>query len=94
MSNEEIIRRETVLSNQLKIFPDPMQYLVVGIDVGKEQTSCFYGYSNGKIFVQKSLSLKITLRAFSMLLETSNSIKSRNGLSKVVYGLEPTGNLS
>ncbi len=29
---------------------------------------------------------------FSRLLETADAIRSQNGLSKIVYGLEPTGN--
>jgi len=67
------------------------QYMVVGIDIGKDQHHAFMGTATGKSLFRK-LIFENNLEGFSKLLKTSDLIKNRNNLSKVVYGLEPTGN--
>jgi transposase len=49
------------------------------------------GTATGKVLFKK-LIFENNLQGFSRLLETAEAIKTQNGLSKLVYGLEPTGN--
>ena len=66
-------------------------YLIVGIDVAKDKHHAFMGTATGKSLLRK-LIFENNLEGFRMLLEGSEAIKDQNGLSKVVFGLEPTGN--
>jgi transposase len=90
MSNQEIIRRRQYCQI-VKEITGSDQYLVVGIDVGKDKHHSFMGSATGKSLFRK-LIFENNLDGFSRLLETAEAIKVQNGLSKVVYGLEPTGN--
>lgn len=90
MSNQEIIRRKQYCQI-VKEITGSDQYLVVGIDVGKDTHHAFMGSANGKSLFRK-LIFENNLDGFSRLLKTADEIKSQNGLSKIVYGLEPTGN--
>ena len=65
--------------------------MVVGIDVGKDKHHAFMGSAIGKSLFRK-LIFENNLDGFSRLLKTAEAIKVQNGLSKIVYGLEPTGN--
>jgi transposase len=66
-------------------------YLIVGIDVAKDRHHAFMGTATGKSVLRK-LVFENNLEGFGKLLERSEAIKSQNALSKVVFGLEPTGN--
>ena len=90
MSNQEIIRRRQYCQI-VKEITGSDQYLVVGIDVGKDKHHAFMGSATGKSLFRK-LIFENNLDGFSRLLETAEAIKVQNGLAKVVYGLEPTGN--
>lgn len=90
MSNQEIIRRQQYCQI-IKEVTGSDQYLVVGIDVAKEKHHAFMGSATGKSLFRK-LIFENNLDGFSRLLKTADAIKSQNGLSKIVYGLEPTGN--
>ncbi len=90
MSNQELIRRKQYCQI-VKEITGSDQYLVVGIDVGKDTHHGFMGSATGKSLFRK-LIFKNNLDGFSRLLKTADEIKVQNGLSKIVYGLEPTGN--
>jgi transposase len=67
------------------------EYLIVGIDVAKEKHHAFMGSSNGKSLMRR-LVFENNIDGFSRLLKTVEEIKIQNALSKIVYGIEPTGN--
>jgi len=90
MSNQELIRRKQYCQI-VKEITGSDQYLVVGIDVGKDKHHGFMGSATGKSLFRK-LIFKNNLDGFSRLLKTADEIKVQNGLCKIVYGLEPTGN--
>jgi len=90
MSNQELIRRKQYCQI-VKEITGSDQHMVVGIDVGKDNHHAFMGTATGKSLFRK-LIFENNLEGFSKLLKTSDLIKTRNNLSKVVYGLEPTGN--
>ena len=90
MNNQEIIRRSQYCQI-VKEITGSDQYLVVGIDVAKENHHAFMGTATGKSLLRR-LIFKNDIDGFSRLLTTADAIKSQNGLSKIVYGLEPTGN--
>jgi transposase len=90
MNIEEIIRREQFcqIKNEIRGSTD---YLVVGIDVAKNNHHAFMGTATGKSLLRK-LIFENNLQGFRKLLERSEAIKNQNALCKVVFGLEPTGN--
>ena len=90
MSNQEIIRRKQYCQI-VKEITGSDQYLVIGIDVGKDKHHAFMGLATGKSLFRK-LIFENNLDGFSRLLQIADEIKSQNGLSKIVYGVEPTGN--
>jgi transposase len=90
MSNQEIIRRSQFCQTTKEISGSD-QYLVVGIDVVKNKHHAFMGTATGRC-VFKRFVFENNIEGFSRLLQTVEQLKSRHGLSKEVYGLEPTGN--
>ncbi|MBU4464183.1 MAG: IS110 family transposase [Proteobacteria bacterium] len=90
MSNQEIIRREQ-FCQIVKEIHKSNDYLIVGIDVAKDKHHAFMGTVTGKSLLRK-LIFENNIDGFSRLLKTVEAIKIQNGLSKIVYGLEPTGN--
>ena len=67
------------------------EYLIVGIDISKDKHHAFFGTANGKTFLRR-LIFDNNLEGFSKLLSRADAIKAQNGLSKTVFGLEPTAN--
>ncbi len=67
------------------------EYLLVGIDVAKDNHYAFFGTATGKTLL-KRLVFKNTLEGFEKLLVQSEALKVRAGLTKVVFGIEPTAN--
>ena len=67
------------------------EYLIVGIDVAKDKHHAFMGTAAGKSFLRR-LIFENNIDGFSKLLTQVEAVKARNGLSKIVFGLEPTGN--
>jgi len=90
MNNEKIIRREQFCQIKSEIRGSD-QYLVVGIDVAKDKHHAFMGSATGKSFLRK-LVFENNLEGFRKLQERSEAIRNQNALSKVVFGMEPTGN--
>jgi len=90
MSNQEIIRRGK-FCQIVKEIRSSNEYLVVGIDIAKDKHHAFMGTATGKSLFRK-LIFENNIEGFSRLLKTADEIRSQNDLSKIVYGLEPTGN--
>jgi transposase len=90
MSNQEIIRRKQ-FCQIVKEIRGSDEYLVVGIDVAKDKHHAFMGTAAGKSLLRR-LVFENNIEGFTRLLTTADEIKSQNGLSKIVYGIEPTGN--
>ena len=67
------------------------EYLVVGIDVAKDKHHAFMGTATGKTLYRR-LIFENSRSGFARLLEQVEVIRSRNGLKKVLFALEPTGN--
>jgi len=66
------------------------EYEVVGVDVGKEKHHAFFGTAMGKTLL-RSLVFDNDLDGFIKLTEQAEALRIQEGLSKVAYGLEPTG---
>jgi transposase len=90
MSNQEIVRHEQYRKIVNEITGSD-QYMVVGMDVGKDKHHAFVGTARG-ICLFKKLVFENNLEGFGRLLTTVDQLKTRNCLETVVYGLEPTGN--
>jgi len=90
MSNQEIIRRKQ-FCQILKEIRGSDEYLVIGIDVAKDKHHAFMGTTTGKSLLRK-LIFENNIEGFARLLAIADEIKSQNSLSKIVYGIEPTGN--
>lgn len=67
------------------------EYLIVGIDISKDKHHAFFGTANGKTLLRR-LIFENNLAGFSQLLCRADAIKAQNGLSKIVFGFEPTSN--
>jgi len=90
MNNQQIIRHELYCQTVEEISGSG-EYLVVGIDVAKDKHHAFMGTATGKSLYRK-LVFENDLDGFARLLKTAEAIKAQNGLCKIVYGMEPTGN--
>ena len=90
MNNQEIIRREKYCQI-VKEITGSDQYMVVGIDVGKDKHHAFVGTARG-ICLFKKLIFENNLAGFDKFLTTVDQLKTQNCLEKIVFGLEPTGN--
>ncbi len=66
-------------------------YLIVGIDVAKDEHKAFFGTANGKTLL-KRLSFKNDIEGFEKLLTRVKTMKAKHSLNEVVLGLEPTAN--
>jgi transposase len=67
------------------------EYLLVGIDVAKDKHHALFGTATGKA-VFRRLVFENSLEGFRKLLGQAEAMKVREGLKKVVLGMEPTGN--
>jgi len=90
MNNGETIRREQFCQIKDEIRRSDA-YLIVGIDVAKDKHHTFMGNATGKSLLRK-LVFENNLEGFRKLLERSDAVKTQNALSKIVFGMEPTGN--
>ena len=66
-------------------------HLIVGIDVAKDRHHAFLGTATGKTLVKK-LIFENSASGFSELLARVEAVRAQNGLSDIVFGLEPTSN--
>jgi len=67
------------------------EYLIVGIDIAKDQHHAFFGTATGKTLLRR-LVFSNDHEGFRKLLDHAEALRVRHGLKKVVYGMEPTGN--
>jgi transposase len=67
------------------------EYLIVGLDIGKERHNAFFGTATGKS-LHKGMFFDNTYEGFQKLLTQTDALKVQYGLRKVVFGLEPTAN--
>jgi transposase len=67
------------------------EYLVVGIDVAKDKHHAFFGTTTGKTLC-KRLVFENNLEGFRKLLAQAEAMRVQQGLKRVVFGMEPTGN--
>jgi transposase len=68
-----------------------VEYVIVGIDVAKERHQAFFGTATGQALLKRLL-FDNNAGGFGKLLERVGQLKTRHGLSKAVFALEPTGN--
>jgi len=90
MNVVDTIRREQFCQIKKEIQRSD-EYLVVGIDVAKHKHYAFMGNATGKSLLRR-LVFENNLEGYCKLLERSKAIMAQNALSKVVFGIEPTGN--
>ena len=67
------------------------EYLLVGIDIAKEKHYAFFGTAQGKTFLRR-LVFENNLEGFRRLLAQARAMRDQNGLKRIVFGMEPTGN--
>ena len=67
------------------------EYLLVGIDVAKDKHHAFLGTATGKTVLRR-LVFENNIEGFRRLLAHAEAMKVKEGLRKVVFGMEPTGN--
>jgi len=67
------------------------EYLLVGIDVAKDKHYAFFGTATGKTLFRR-LVFENNREGFRKLLVQAEAMKVQEGLKKVVFGMEPTGN--
>jgi len=67
------------------------EYLVVGLDIAKEKHNAFFGTATGTT-LYRGMFFDNTQEGFQKLLAQAEKLKAENGLSKVVFGREPTAN--
>lgn len=66
-------------------------YLIVGIDVAKDKNHAFFGTATGRTILRRLL-FENNRSGFEQLMTRVSQLQVQHGLSRVVYGLEPTGN--
>jgi transposase len=66
-------------------------HLIVGIDVAKDRHHAFFGTATGKRLL-KRLVFENTREGFKRLIIQAEALKLQHGLTKTVFGLEPTAN--
>jgi transposase len=66
------------------------EYLIVGIDVSKDRHHAFFGTARGRT-VYKKLVFDNSYKGFTRLIDHSKAMMAQHGLTKIVLGVEPTG---
>jgi transposase len=67
------------------------EYLIVGIDIAKDQHHSFFGTATGKTLLRR-LVFSNDHEGFRKLLDQAEALRVGHGLKKVIYGMEPTAN--
>lgn len=67
------------------------EHLLVGIDVAKDKHYAFFGTAAGKT-LHRRLVFENSVEGFRTLLAQAERMRVQEGLSQVVFGMEPTGN--
>jgi transposase len=66
-------------------------YLIVGIDVAKDKHHAFFGTATGRTLLRR-LVFDNNRSGFEQLITRASQLQVQHDLSRVVFGLEPTGN--
>ena len=66
-------------------------YLIIGIDVGKDRHHAFFGTTTGRTLLRRLL-FDNNKTGFERLITRTSQLQAEHGLKRAVYGLEPTGN--
>jgi transposase len=67
------------------------RYLIVGLDIAKDQHHAFFGTATGQTLWKRWL-FDNSQEGFQKLLLQTEALQVRHGLPQVVFGLEPTAN--
>jgi transposase len=67
------------------------EYLIVGIDVAKEKHYAFFATATGKTLLRR-LVFENRREGFDKLLFHADALRRQHGLTRMVFGLEPTAN--
>lgn len=67
------------------------EHMIVGIDVAKDKHHAFFGTARGQTLLRR-LVFENNIQGFEKLMSHVQTLKTCHGLSKVVFGLEPTAN--
>jgi transposase len=65
------------------------KYLLVGVDVAKNNHHAFFGTPNGRT-LRKNMVFDNSTKGFESLRSLARDLQNQHGLVEVVYGLEPT----
>jgi len=90
MNNQESIRLKKYCQLRTEIRGSE-KHLIVGIDIGKDTHHAFMGTATGKSLLRR-LIFENNIEGFRKLLTHANAIKTKNGFTEIVFGIEPTGN--
>jgi transposase len=90
MNENEVIRYEQFCQFKAEIRSSG-DYLIVGIDVAKERHHAFFGTATGRTLLKRLL-FDNNHSGFKRLITRASQLQVAHGFSRVVYGLEPTGN--
>ncbi|MBA4369401.1 MAG: IS110 family transposase [Desulfobacterium sp.] len=90
MNIEETIRLERFIQLKREI-RGSNKHLIVGIDIAKDKHHAFMGTATGISLVSK-LIFDNTISGFEKLLTKTKTISEKHNLTKIVFGVEPTGN--
>ena len=67
------------------------EHMIVGIDVAKDKHHAFFGTVRGETLLRR-LVFENNIQGFEKLMSHVQTLKACHGLSKVVFGVEPTAN--
>ena len=67
------------------------EYMLVGIDVGKDKHNACFGSATGETLL-RGLVFDNDIQGCEKLVDNANSLRLQNGLTQLAFGLEPTGN--
>jgi transposase len=90
MSREDGSRLEEFRQSRKEV-RGSSEYLLVGIDIAKDKHYAFFGTARGKTFLRR-LVFENNLEGFGKLLAQARAMRDQNGLKRMVFGVEPTGN--
>jgi transposase len=89
MNNVDNIRLEQYRQIKKEI-RGSSEYLIIGIDIAKSKHYAFFGTATGKTLLKRMI-FENNLEGFNKLCAHEDSVKTRYGFQKTIYGLEATG---
>ena len=78
-------------ATQKKRFAGSVTHLLVGIDIAKEKHNGFFGTATGTVLLKRFV-FDNNREGFEKLLAETDALQQKYGLSRTVFGLEPTAN--